>query len=131
MFIRFVTPHRDAESRCRAGLFSIAYAASRSPRIGDWQRAELCRELDWFDNHLAAPGVLVTTTGHRQRRNGVCWFRDRAAEHVSRARYIAWLLSEHGALVEELRTERPGTTIWSDEHQIVAVAHRHAPHLAH
>ncbi|MCB2128457.1 MAG: hypothetical protein KDE03_05115 [Rhodobacteraceae bacterium] len=131
MFVRFIAPHWDAESRCRAGLFTIAYRASRSSCLPEWQRAELRRELDWFGAHLAVPAVLVITTGHRQCRNGVCWFRDRAAEHVSRARYVAWILSGNGAPIDELRSDRPGTLIWSDAHQIVALSHRNAPRWAH
>ena len=45
---------------------------------------------------------------------------------MSRASYVAWILSENGARIDELRSERPGTMIWGDNHQIVALAGRDA-----
>ena len=131
MFIRFVSPHWDARSRSHAGFFGPAYEASRSPRVSDWQRAELARELDWFADNLDVPHVLCVSTGHRQHRNGVCWFRDSAGDHVSRARYVAWLLGENGLPVEELHADHPGTMIWGDRHQVVALRDRRAPYAYH
>ena len=131
MYIRFVTSQWDAHTRSRLGFFAVAYGASRSPRVPEWQRIELRRELDWFGDHLAVPDLLVVPTGHRQLRSGVCWFRDRAAEHVSRARYVVWILTEIGAPIDELRSERPGTMIWGDDHQIVALAGRDASFAVH
>ena len=131
MYIRFVTPHWDPRSRTHRGFFASAYLASRSPQVDEWQRAELDRELIWFADNLAVPHVLAKPTGHLQRRNGVCWFRDHAADHVSHARYVAWLLGELGLPIDELRAENAGTTIWADRHQVVALTDRRAPYRLH
>ena len=131
MFVRFISPRWDGCARSRAGFFRDAYELSRRDTVPDWQRHELCDELRWFEDHLAVPAILYRPTGHRQFRNGVCWFRDAARDCVSHARYIAWLLGENGVAIDELRTRDPGTTIWADEHQIVALADRRRPRLLH
>ena len=131
MFIRFVSSQWDARARSCAGLFAPAYRLRQSSAAPGWQRAELARELDWFARHLEVPARLRLPVGHRGRLNGVCWFRDCAAEHVSHARYIAWLLDENGVPIEELRASHPGTIIWGDDHQVVALTDRAAPYCYH
>jgi hypothetical protein len=131
MYIRFVTSQWDAFSRTNRGFFRPAYAVRGSESVPAWQRRELARELAWFDDNLDVPPVLSARTGRRQYRNGVCWFRDRAADHVSHARYVAWLLGENGLPVEELRADHPGTVIWGDDAQVVALTDRRAPYAYH
>lgn len=131
MFVRFVTSRWDGLARTRAGFFRDAYDLSRRADVPEWQRQELGREIAWFGQNLAVPRVLHRATGHHQARNGVCWFRDDAAEHVSHARYVVWLLGENGIAVEELRARDPGTAIWADDHQVVTLADRRRPRLLH
>ncbi|MFG5380422.1 hypothetical protein [Yoonia sp. R2-816] len=127
MYIRFISPHWAAEARTYSGFFGPAYACRWSRKTPDWIADELSRELSWFSDRLNVPERLYKATG-RGTRNGVCWFRDTAAEHISRARYVCWLLGEAGVRMAELRSRRPGTVLWRDDHQIVALAERDARH---
>ena len=127
MFIRFISPHWDDFARTRSGFFGPAYARRCSAHTPDWIADELSRELRWFCDRLAVPERLAKPTG-RDWRNGDCWFRDSAAEHISRARYVCWLLGETGMPITELRARRPGTVLWRDDHQVVALADRRAKH---
>ncbi|MDJ1006917.1 MAG: hypothetical protein QNJ13_03755 [Paracoccaceae bacterium] len=132
MYIRFVTQRRDTRARAEVGFFEPAAALeARCRRAGDpWQVREIGRELRWFAANLAVPDrFTVQAPRRRGARNGVCWFRDSAPEHVSRARYVAFLLGEVGIAVEELRSKRPGTILWSDRHQIVALPGRDHPRV--
>jgi len=127
MYIRFISPTWAAEARTHAGFFAMTYNARYDRRTPLWMREELGRELQWFNAHLGIPARLSKETG-RGRRNGVCWFRDGASQHISHARYICWILRELGRTTTELRTRRPGTLIWSDDNQVVALAERVACH---
>lgn len=124
MYIRFVWPVRHDVCRTHPGFF-FASAYARYPRDArDWRVRELQAEIAWFGEHLAVPGRLRIPAGRHGPRWGVCWFRDDAAEHVSRARYVAWLLTDLGVPIEEWRSPRPGTRVWEDRHQIVALPER-------
>lgn len=127
MFIRFISWYWAAEARTHCGFFGIAYAMRHNRNTPAWMREELSRELCWFADNLAVPNRLFKATG-REDRNGVCWFRDTAQDHISHARYVCWILSEVGQATAELRSTRPGTLIWSDDNQIVALAERNARH---
>lgn len=125
MYIRFVCAQRSTRARAEVGLFRSAYRDIDWGSASDcWIRDEIDRSLQWFDTYLDAPNV-VTRCG----RDGICWFRDSAARHVSEARYLARLLTEAGHPIAELRMDRPGTVIWSDAHQVVALPERDHPCL--
>ncbi|MEL6522934.1 MAG: hypothetical protein AAFQ66_18330 [Pseudomonadota bacterium] len=133
MYLRFVSSHWDDQARAESGLFcafSVAREARDDGRLTGWQIDELGRMYHWFCLHLDKPGSFVRRCGKGERA-GVCWFRPEAAEHVSNARYMAWLLCDIGFPVEELRARRPGTILWSDNHQVVAIPYRNGPRAFH
>lgn len=134
MYIRFVTPSRDARARAEIGLFGPAYDLRGQYRPSDapWQVHEIHREICWFDRHLAVPPEFtVQRARHRGQRNGICWFRDRADAPIGHAWYLAWLLEEMGVPVRQIRSDAPGTILWSDADQIVALPDRDHPRLFH
>jgi hypothetical protein len=130
MYIRFAQLQRDPVSRVSPGLF---HALHRLPPFdgSDWRHLQIRDRYDWFNRHLDCPGQLALPVGKHAVRRGVCWFRDDATDHVSEARYLAWLLGDIGIPIRELRAERPGTLIWGDDHQIVAVPERNARIVVH
>ena len=132
MYLRFVLPWRDPNSRVEAGFFRAAYdMARRQDRVPEWIRAELSRELDWFDEELPVPCRVCRSFKRRRTIHGVCWFRPRADEAIDRARYAGWLMSEAGVSVREIRTSRLGEVIWRDDHQVVAKPDRGLPVAFH
>lgn len=139
MFLRFVTNLPLAQNidltdrpvdrialqnaNVSVGFFRAYDRVMESASAPKWLRAELENEMAWFDRNLRAPKRLtVKRRRFRRRRDlpGVCWFRPEAREHIRRARYVAWLLTEADAPVREIRSRNPGEVIWNDAHQIVA-----------
>ncbi|MEL6599988.1 MAG: hypothetical protein AAGK98_03675 [Pseudomonadota bacterium] len=121
MHFRFVVPRWCPWARAEIGIFTCATPDSLIEGDGpDWLWDEICEQRRWFDDNLAAPDRLGLQFKRRRSIWGVCWFRHRATEHISRARYLGWLLTEAGLPVLELRREDPGQILWSDAHQVVA-----------
>ena len=130
MYIRFAQDRRDPVCRVAPGLF---HAFHRLPPFDreDWRHHEINRLYRWFNRNLDVPERLSARVGRFAPRRGVCWFADEAGEHVSNARYLAWLLSDIGVPIEELRSPRPGALSWEDPHQVVVIPERHAPVTIH
>lgn len=129
MYIRFAGPRRVPHLRAAPGLFHALHYVPGDPD-DDWRLAEVWRVYRWFCEELRVPRAFERRFGHGWR-HGICWFRDDAARHVSEARYLAWLLSDIGLPIEELRSPRPGAVIWQDDHQIVAIPDRRADIRVH
>ena len=130
MYIRFAQLRRDPVARVAPGLF---HAFHRLPPFdgSDWRHREIRDRYAWFNQNLDRPDRLCMPVGKKALRRGVCWFRDGASDHVSEARYLAWLLSDIGIPIRELRSDRPGTLIFGDDIQIVVVPERGAPVSVH
>lgn len=123
MYIRLVLPHYVGRYGGEAGFFHEAYELKRDKiNVPKWLRKQLKQQLRWFDNNLAAPGRVVLHFKRRNTIHGLCWFKPEAREHIDRARYVAWLMTEAGHPVREIRVNNPGQIFWRDEHQIVAKA---------
>lgn len=123
MFIRFESPVRDGYSRANLGIFqTIGRCLSDTPRDQrGWQHAELRREVNWFNDQMDVPHRLYYRGGRRAGRSGICWFRDHATEHIERARYMAWLLDDLGTPILMRLSDTPGSILWQDPHQVVAL----------
>lgn len=124
MYIRFVTSVWSDDCRTHLGFFHAIHGARHRHGPDDWRVRELGRQYAWFCHRLAVPDTLARKVGRHGARRGVCWFRDSAGEHVSRARYACWLIEDMGLPIRELRSDRPGTRIWQDDHQVVAITDR-------
>lgn len=124
MYIRFISYSRDAAARTMTGIFQTGLDAwyDRPDLVGLWQLSEIHREFDWFNEHLDIPDRLWYRPYRRGERSGVCWFKSTASEHISRARYLAWLLADIGIATRVLRARRLHNILWQDQHQIVAIA---------
>lgn len=130
MYIRFAQTRRDPLCRVAPGVFQASHRLPRFDRT-DWRHHEISRLYGWFNEHLEVPDRLAARVGRHGPRYGVCWFDDGARDHISEARYLAWLLSEIGIPIEELRSPRPGVPIWQDAHQVVVIPERGAQVTIH
>ncbi len=130
MYIRFAQTRRDPVCRVAPGLF---HAFHRLPPFdaSDWRHQEIRRVYGWFNRNLDVPHRLAAKVGRHGARRGVYWFADEAGEHVSEARYLAWLLSDVGVPIDEWRSPRPGVRIWEDPHQVVVIPEPGAPMTIH
>jgi hypothetical protein len=121
MYVRFVTPVIDPDSRVECGFFQAAWYLE-TIGCSAWIQHELDREFAWFRENLPVPRTLARHFVRRDSLHGVCWFRPSARECIRRSHYCAWLFSEAGLPVEMLRLRRARDIIWSDNHQIVTLA---------
>ncbi len=128
MYIRLVLPHFVRKYGGEAGFFHEAYELKRDKeRVPKWLRKELKQQSRWFGDNPDAPERIVLEFKRRRTVHGLCWFLPEAQEHIARARYVAWLMTEAGKPVREIRTYSPGQIFWRDENQIVAKSQSDMP----
>ena len=128
MYMRFVVSAIHGDTGAEAGFFQQAYCVARDEaRVEDWLRLQLRAELNWFDDRLDVPEELARRFKRRRTIHGVCWFRPEAGDHIRHARYAAWLMTEAGVPVREIRIDHPGQILWSDRAQVVAKPPRDLP----
>lgn len=115
------------------GVFS--YLSDARKVLDEDQRAELRALMQWFNEHLDEPSRMVPfrAVGMRARRrrwaetSAICWFREEASEHLTRARRVAELVRDAGIpIVERSVTRIPGKLCSEDEFQIAVEAYRDA-----
>ena len=120
MYIRFAQLARDPAIRAAPGVFQAARHLPRFDR-DDWRHHEIRRLYRWFNRELEVPAALSRRMSRYGERRGICWFRDDAGRYINEARYLAWLLSDVGIPVREMRSPGPGVEIWRDDAQVVVV----------
>lgn len=120
MYFRFVSAEVDLCSGMETGPFQSAGFVLDNPASPRWLCDAIEREFDWFNDRLPVPPIVNRHIGRRGRVHGVCWFRPQATEHITRARHLAWLMTEAGWPVRELRVQHPGEILCRDDWQVVA-----------
>jgi hypothetical protein len=130
MYVRFVTPLIDADTRVETGIFQSRrqYLGARQP---DWLLDAFQVEVDWFNECLDEPVRLGLQFRRGRSVWGVCWFRAEATEAIRRAQNYARLLQSVGVPVRRISWRGPAQVIWSDEQQIVAAPSRAMPRAFH
>jgi hypothetical protein len=118
-YLRFAVTQLDCDSQVRQGLFHAVGELRDSDRLSTAELDRLDELRAWFRWRLAVPARFDRGWKVRASR-GICWFKDGAVEHLGHARELAWLLREHGVVVHELWTVRPGYVVYQDRWQVVA-----------
>lgn len=122
MYLRFVCgkrhPHADAE----LGIYfaSMEVDWEEQPK---WLKHEFDEAFTRFC-YLKVPVVLKSATRHRYAKKSLCWLKPEAEWLINEMRYCAWLLTEAGMPIREIRSRHPGTILWQDEDQIVSLPDR-------
>lgn len=117
-YVRFVVAGRHWSSHRRSGLIHAAEIMRRefSPSEDrDYQTL-----YDWFGANLAVPDRFARSGRAHAHSAALSWFKDTAAAHIDRMREIGFILAQHDATVEMLRTARPGFIVYEDPHQVAA-----------
>ena len=124
MYVRFVLHSDHAECGVRVGPFHVAYFLRREEKdlMSEVEWLVLDETLDWFGHELRVPPR--TYCWCKGWRDGYCWFRDSAKEHILRMRTLAWVLGENGYPMTMIRGDSPGRVLYADRHQIVAMPYR-------
>jgi len=122
-YLRFVVAKRHPQSGVEAGVLSVAYALRNDANTHPDDRTSIEDGLAWFEQHLPTPDRFNRTTskGHYRRApRGIAWFRDTAAECISRMHDLKRILERNGHSVEIVRENRVGYVVYEDEFQVVA-----------
>ena len=119
-YLRFVLPVQDATSRAHQGVFVEAYRLRRSGSLSGESLDRLEELIDWFEHELAVPSCLRD----RDVPRAICWFRPEAHQMLGRMWEMVHLMRELGIVVVLRKTSAPGSVLYRDEHQIVAIPYR-------
>jgi hypothetical protein len=112
-FFRFVVGRREDDIVRLQGPFRFQ---DRDERAGvSEQRAALKEAYAWFNGHVKVPPRSVFAEPH----GTACWFRNDAGEALARIRKLVKLLVTSGHSVRFIASDRPGTIVYYDEHQVV------------
>jgi hypothetical protein len=121
MYLRFCTqtPCRDTRG-ASWGLFRPAYFYRDHPSTPVWLADAIAEEISWFCRELPVPSRFAVYSKKHWRSSGVCWFHDRAREHVSRAWGLAALVEIAGTPLITVTARDPGEVLYRDDFQVVA-----------
>ena len=75
---------------------------------------------DWFNENLETPKSFAKSKKPHAKEVAISWFKDTAAEHISKMYEIKSILEAHGIAVDVIRTSRPGYVVYEDDYQITA-----------
>ena len=124
MFVRFVVLEQDESSHRLMGVFQAAFSLRDRGLLDSTERHGFENLRQWFNDHLPAPERFCRSRGRQAHRQGICWFKADAVEHLGKIRELVALLERHGITTRRLRAERPGYIVYEDDFQVAAVPFR-------
>jgi hypothetical protein len=89
----------------------------------DEDRTLLAELLRWFGENLETPDRFNRSKSkgiYRRTTRGIAWFKDNAAECLSRMHRMKGILEKYGHPVTMLAETRIGYVVYEDEFQVVA-----------
>ena len=116
MYLRFVLPQRDRESHSRLGLLVAAHELRESGELEPYEDHLLGQALEWFNTRLPVPAILK----QEQNVRALSWFTSSAQPAIDCMWDVVAVFRSYGATVELLKTDDPGTILYSDSWQVVA-----------
>ena len=127
-FLRFVATTRQQPYGASTGPFLLALEMTEDSEQPVYYRRPLREHLDWFNANLPAPDKFHLRLSQTSTGIGVCWFKDGAAEHISRMREMCFVLVEIGYPIDFRWAAQPGRLVYEDVFQIVALDHKRTVH---
>lgn len=120
MYIRFEGQQPNPDSASKLGIFQLAFQLRDEGDIPRYAEEMLIKNLEWLREHLKSPKILKEDGYHR----AISWFKPTAKEPIKRIRAIASVLEEYGYHISQVKTKEPGSIIYEDGFQIVAIPKR-------
>ena len=117
MFVRFVVDHLNKQSGINQGILGVAFRIGREAKLQGLDQMMLNDHLDWLQSAFTTPDIF----DQPENLKGICWFKQTQSEIISRVKTIVPLVEKCGLQVTELRSDAPGTVIYEDEFQVVAI----------
>ena len=128
MYVRFTAPAPPGQwsvtrARVDPGFFRSGYDVW-SGDASDPVKIAIRQELDWFNDNLPVPSRFAVKAKRVWHDDGVCWFRDDAAEALRHAFVLASLIEACGIRIDKTWTRDPGQILYRDKWQVVAKPER-------
>lgn len=120
MFTRFIVKYFNQQTkRQETGVFRAADYIRDFSEIGQAQKDNLQKIIEWFDNNLPVPEFYDDPTKRSEEQHTYFWFKNSATEFLDAMNALTVILEENGVKVERLVTDKiPGKLIFEDECQI-------------
>jgi hypothetical protein len=122
-FIRFVLSEAHPDSGLDEGLFRLAHRLRDDAATAEGTRRDLAEALEWFDQNVSKPERFNRSKSkgfYRRATRGISWFRDTAAQCISRMHQIKDILEANGHQVSVMCETRVGYIVYEDDLQVVA-----------
>lgn len=120
MYIRFVVDEFNEESNQRLGIFHAVKYMKDDNKFFDYELEQAEQTMEWFNKHLESPLDYLNKQKSKKSDIFISWFKMSAKEHITKVREFVFLLESKGVVVDQIRTDRPGKIVYSDEYQIFA-----------
>ncbi len=126
--LRFVTNDRHEPFGHRTGIVHCVYKLlDARPEIALVARSELTNELNWLRQNMEVPQKFARSSRSHAADVAISWVKSTAHEHLNCLRQMQLLLNVEGVPSECLRTRKPGTIVYEDDHQVVALPFADTP----
>lgn len=120
MFIRFIRPRIDPDTKKNVGILVAAHTLRDDGDISVEQHRELRLHLEWFNKNLHIPPIYDDL----KNRRALSWFKASAEKPIQRMWQLKTILDQHGCHVDVLKTTNPGRVVYEDGWQVVAIPAR-------
>ena len=120
VYIRFVVDEFNEESNQRLGIFHAVRYMEDDNEFFDYELEQAEQTMEWFNKHLESPLDYLNKQKSKKSDVFISWFKMSAKEHISKVREFVFLLESKGVVVDQIRTDKPGKIVYSDEFQIFA-----------
>jgi hypothetical protein len=115
-YVRFRSRY-PSSSGLKIGVFGLVNVLGRRGMLTPEEERFRRENNDWYDATYAEPDVYGPATDPLAE----CWFKASAHELLSRVSGYLTILDAHSIAWEEVRTTDPGTILYEDRWQVVAV----------
>ena len=116
-YVRFRSAY-PSSSGLKIGVFGLVNVLGRRGMLTPTEEQFRRENNDWYDAAYVEPDVYGPDTDPLAE----CWFKAGSRELLSRVSGYLAILDAHSIAWEEARTTDPGTIIYEDRWQVVAVS---------
>jgi hypothetical protein len=121
VYIRFVVGTNREAPRYQTGAVVELRMLRDSGELPDYDIDSINELFEWINRELPCPPF----DGAGWSKDAICWFKDGAQDLISRFRDMIAILEIHGRPVRTIRTSKPGTILYEDDYQVVAMSHHY------
>ncbi len=120
-FVRFVVGTNQESARMQSGVVTELRLLKESGDLPDYEHDHVEELFTWLNDNLPCPPFQDSSWG----RDGISWFKPSATAFITHFREMIAILEEHGRFVRMFSTTDPGTILYEDTFQVVAMSPRY------